>query len=119
MANQARTNQINAALTREECSICRIDLFEPVSTVCRHVFCKACVTRWLERNSTCLVCRHPVLPQEQVEDAYDLPDGGNEVGFDLPALDETPTRDPVDQLLYTHGLQVYSPEHKERCIEEA
>ena len=31
-------------------------------TQCRHVFCDACLNEWLERQSTCPMCRAVVRP---------------------------------------------------------
>jgi len=46
----------------EPCAIC----LEPVPTApralpCRHVFCRGCITRWLERNQDCPLCKKPAF----------------------------------------------------------
>eukprot|EP00794_Sanderia_malayensis_P007014 gene7014-7799_t len=40
-----------------ECTLCRAIFFEPVTTMCGHVFCKDCLTRWFDFNRGCPVCR--------------------------------------------------------------
>ncbi|CAG0905418.1 unnamed protein product, partial [Cyprideis torosa] len=42
------------------CSICTEVLYDPVeTTVCDHVYCRECLTDWLQRSSTCPECRTP------------------------------------------------------------
>ncbi|XP_035216202.1 RING finger protein 151-like, partial [Stegodyphus dumicola] len=39
------------------CSVCRGVFCEPVQCPCHHVFCRACITKWLQTNRNCPVCR--------------------------------------------------------------
>ncbi|XP_054720480.1 uncharacterized protein LOC129230097 isoform X2 [Uloborus diversus] len=39
------------------CSICRAIFCDPVQCPCNHVFCRACITKWLQTNKNCPVCR--------------------------------------------------------------
>lgn len=66
--NDAREDQINAVLTREQCSICQLDLEELVSTTCEHIYFKTCITRWLMQSSTCPACRQTLLPEPEEGD---------------------------------------------------
>lgn len=46
--------------TSEPCPICLEDNVEtPVSIICNHRFCRACISRWLQNgNTACPVCRN-------------------------------------------------------------
>ncbi|KAI5806730.1 hypothetical protein DFH27DRAFT_356186 [Peziza echinospora] len=50
------------------CPICRSPLVDPVHTSCLHTFCSACITKALERSSTCPVDRS-ALSAENVSPA--------------------------------------------------
>ncbi|XP_053308819.1 E3 ubiquitin-protein ligase RNF213 [Spea bombifrons] len=58
------------------CSVCQEDPNEPVCLTCDHIFCRRCITRWLEsgRNS-CPLCKAilpedvPIVVSENVRDA--------------------------------------------------
>lgn len=45
-----------------ECAICYCPPADPTRLSCAHVFCGACVERWLETRSTCPLCRSEVRP---------------------------------------------------------
>ncbi|EPS62085.1 hypothetical protein M569_12708, partial [Genlisea aurea] len=53
-----------------ECSVCLSNLedgeFVRILPNCKHIFHVDCVDRWLESNSTCPVCRTPVLPPPKI-----------------------------------------------------
>lgn len=43
------------------CSICHDTLTNPIRIAsCQHIFCSECIDEWLERESTCPLCRGPV-----------------------------------------------------------
>lgn len=42
------------------CSICAGVLEDPVELPCRHVFCSACISRWLNTKHSCPNCRKKV-----------------------------------------------------------
>ncbi|XP_064468726.1 uncharacterized protein LOC135383021 [Ornithodoros turicata] len=44
------------------CTICRGVFRHPVELPCRHVFCRSCISQWLERQSSCPNCRHEAAP---------------------------------------------------------
>ncbi|KAJ1623415.1 hypothetical protein T492DRAFT_912634 [Pavlovales sp. CCMP2436] len=55
-----------AGLLRAEdygCGVCHELLFEPVSLVCGHVFCRGCLERTLRHTGNCALCREPLLLQ--------------------------------------------------------
>lgn len=61
--------------TREEvhqvgktCPICQEDVCLPIMLRCRHIFCEDCVLRWLDRQSTCPLCRAPIATDPQWRD---------------------------------------------------
>lgn len=39
------------------CSVCRGVFCDPVQSPCNHVFCRNCLTKWLETSRTCPICR--------------------------------------------------------------
>lgn len=39
------------------CSICRAVFCDPVMCPCDHVFCRACITKWLQSSRNCPICR--------------------------------------------------------------
>lgn len=42
------------------CPICAGVLEEPISAVCEHAYCRACITEWLSRQPTCPVDRNAI-----------------------------------------------------------
>ncbi|KAL9556353.1 hypothetical protein MBANPS3_001904 [Mucor bainieri] len=54
-----------------DCAVCK-DQFESQEQVielpCEHIFHDECIKPWLKLNSTCPVCRHSVLPDQQEHD---------------------------------------------------
>ncbi|KAK4509099.1 Transketolase [Mucor velutinosus] len=55
-----------------DCAVCK-DQFESQEQVielpCEHIFHDECIKPWLKLNSTCPVCRHSVLPDQQEQDS--------------------------------------------------
>ena len=49
--------------TLEECSVCFGRNLDKVTLPCGHAFCNLCVTRWVQHNSTCPICRVALLPE--------------------------------------------------------
>lgn len=42
------------------CSICLAALDNPVALPCNHMFCRACIEEWLDRERNCPNCRRDV-----------------------------------------------------------
>ena len=42
------------------CSICQDTYHDPAMLHCKHIFCGDCVAKWLEKNTTCPMCRAKV-----------------------------------------------------------
>lgn len=42
------------------CSICHSVFCNPVMSPCDHVFCRLCITKWLQNNRNCPICRKRV-----------------------------------------------------------
>jgi hypothetical protein len=40
-----------------QCPICLLTVVHPVATPCGHVFCRFCITTWLNTNPVCPLCR--------------------------------------------------------------
>ncbi|CAH1777390.1 unnamed protein product [Owenia fusiformis] len=51
--------KFHKCLTKDdfECGLCFRLLYEPVTTPCGHVFCKQCLDRCLDHNTSCPACR--------------------------------------------------------------
>ncbi|KAG0323774.1 hypothetical protein BG000_002493 [Podila horticola] len=43
-----------------ECQVCFLVFCRPITTVCGHTFCKACLIRSLDHKDTCPLCRTPL-----------------------------------------------------------
>lgn len=43
--------------SRPHCPICLCNWSAPVSTLCGHIFCKACIAQWLKQTKACPVCK--------------------------------------------------------------
>lgn len=57
--------------SQEECAICyeEIALHEPVITACKHAFGRPCITKALELQGKCPMCRQPLSQESLVEAA--------------------------------------------------
>jgi hypothetical protein len=44
----------------DTCPICFELTNDPVALTCQHIFCRLCIDMWLERNSSCPMCRHQI-----------------------------------------------------------
>ena len=55
----------------DDCSICMGDLNQPVITPCAHVFCRNCITQWLDKRPPpgCPLCRLQVAIKNLMEAA--------------------------------------------------
>ena len=53
---------MDAARGLIECPICTDEINNPLTTVCKHTFCAACITAWVKRQpiATCPACRKDV-----------------------------------------------------------
>ncbi|GJM88108.1 hypothetical protein PR202_ga04135 [Eleusine coracana subsp. coracana] len=51
-----------------ECAVCLKD-FDELDKIrampCAHAFHEDCIFRWLRRNATCPLCRHPLSSESQ------------------------------------------------------
>ncbi|RIA86236.1 PUA-like domain-containing protein [Glomus cerebriforme] len=47
-------------MTELDCQICCYLFIDPITTPCGHSFCKSCITRSLDHNSACPICRQPL-----------------------------------------------------------
>ncbi|CAI5456412.1 unnamed protein product [Caenorhabditis angaria] len=39
------------------CTVCHEEMTQPIRLECNHIFCKVCIETWLDRNTTCPMCR--------------------------------------------------------------
>ncbi|EGY13851.1 DNA repair protein RAD16 [Verticillium dahliae VdLs.17] len=55
--------------TQEDCPICFDTLSEPVITHCKHVYCRRCITKVIELQRKCPMCRQPLGVDSLLEPA--------------------------------------------------
>ena len=55
--------------TTEDCSICFNEMDDPVQTPCKHIYCKSCISTWLEgdRRNTCPLCKAVLFALSEAE----------------------------------------------------
>ena len=95
LAEQLR-DLIKAGLT-DECSICLSDLALPVITPCAHVFCRGCITQYIDTArpppAQCPLCRGAVYSERLLEAAPPVPDEDEE-----EAVEAAAAPDPFDDI---------------------
>mmetsp|Transcript_26205 Transcript_26205/g.31797 ORF Transcript_26205/g.31797 Transcript_26205/m.31797 type:complete len:373 (+) Transcript_26205:278-1396(+) len=47
-----------------ECSLCLQQYVDPIKTPCKHTFCRACITKALDRSASCPLCRKALSREE-------------------------------------------------------
>ncbi|XP_015126106.1 E3 ubiquitin-protein ligase RNFT1 isoform X2 [Diachasma alloeum] len=52
------------------CVICHEEYSTPVQLHCKHIFCEACVSIWLDRERTCPLCRSPITDDPIYRDGH-------------------------------------------------
>ncbi|KAF9881739.1 hypothetical protein CkaCkLH20_00885 [Colletotrichum karsti] len=70
--------------TQEDCAVCLDTLNQPVITHCKHVFCRGCISKVIQTQHKCPMCRNQLEEESLLEPA---PEAGEEVndGFDADA----------------------------------
>lgn len=69
--------------TQEDCPVCFESLSNPVITHCKHVFCRQCITKVIQMQQKCPMCRNKLGEGDIVEPA---PEGGEQdEAFDAEA----------------------------------
>ncbi|XP_038046472.1 E3 ubiquitin-protein ligase RNF146-like [Patiria miniata] len=73
-----RFNQKNFAYAFLTCSLCKRLPLKPVSTECKHIFCEACISDWLNFGNVCPKCEEVIVElsdaSEQLNHLYMLLD---------------------------------------------
>uniref|UniRef100_A0A7N0TEC7 RING-type domain-containing protein n=1 Tax=Kalanchoe fedtschenkoi TaxID=63787 RepID=A0A7N0TEC7_KALFE len=71
-----RFKAVACGAVQQKCPVC-LNHFEPESKIyklgCGHLFHNACLEKWLKLNywnTTCPLCRTPVMPQEEDPDCF-------------------------------------------------
>ncbi|GKT85482.1 rad5-like protein [Colletotrichum tofieldiae] len=94
--------------TQEDCAVCLDTLNKPVITHCKHVFCHACISKVIETQHKCPMCRNQLDEDALLEPA---PEGGEEddENFDSDAKSskteallkilQATTRDPESKVI--------------------
>ncbi|KAF5506564.1 putative SWI/SNF-related matrix-associated actin-dependent regulator of chromatin subfamily A member 3-like 1 [Colletotrichum siamense] len=95
--------------TQEDCAVCLDTLDSPVITHCKHVFCRGCITKVIQTQQKCPMCRNQLEEDSLLEPA---PEGGEEAaddGFDsdgksskteaLVKIVQATTKDPKSKIV--------------------
>ena len=45
----------------KSCTICLDEFQHPIILTCKHVFCESCINEWLNKNTTCPICRTTIV----------------------------------------------------------
>lgn len=53
-------------LDQQSCPICYDQLTNPIMLACTHVFCGACLLKWMQTGSACPECRAPIASKKLV-----------------------------------------------------
>ncbi|KAK7449093.1 SNF2 family domain-containing protein [Colletotrichum acutatum] len=61
--------------TQEDCAVCLDTLSNPVITHCKHVFCRGCISKVIQTQGKCPMCRNKLDEDALLEPA---PEGGEE-----------------------------------------
>lgn len=64
---------------QEDCAICYEQPSGPVITYCKHVFCRNCITKAIQFQGTCPMCRNQLDLEKLIEPA---PEGFGDENFD-------------------------------------
>ena len=59
----SRASKEDVAEVGDCCSICQDTMTMPLKLRCRHIFCEECIGEWLDRDTTCPLCRAVVKPE--------------------------------------------------------
>ena len=54
-------------MNKTTCSICFDEPTRPTVTPCGHIFCYECINDWLQRQSSCPICKSRLLPSDLVQ----------------------------------------------------
>jgi len=57
-------------LGNPDCSICYGEMSRPIKLPCDHMYCEGCLSQWLERESTCPLCRAEVGANNKIPSEY-------------------------------------------------
>lgn len=55
------SRQLGSSSNELDCVLCLKLLWEPVTTVCGHTFCRSCLMRALDHREECPLCRHVIM----------------------------------------------------------
>mmetsp|Transcript_5891 Transcript_5891/g.17747 ORF Transcript_5891/g.17747 Transcript_5891/m.17747 type:complete len:105 (-) Transcript_5891:134-448(-) len=58
-----RATKEDVAELGDVCSICQDSMEGPLKLRCGHMFCEECIGEWLDRDTTCPLCRAVVKPE--------------------------------------------------------
>lgn len=64
---------------QEDCAVCLDTMKDPVITHCKHVFCRSCISRVINTQHKCPMCRNELAEEQLLEPAPEgLADDGQE-----------------------------------------
>ncbi|KAH6895397.1 SNF2 family N-terminal domain-containing protein [Thelonectria olida] len=78
--------------SQEDCAICYDTPTEPVITTCKHVFCKGCITRAIQIQGKCPMCRNRLTDESLLEPAP-------ETSGEAPTLDSETQSSKTEAML--------------------
>lgn len=90
-------NVVSMEVNACECSVCYevIQKINNCVTPCGHAFCFKCMSKCLQQNNCCPICRTVLVEEEEVEDSDDEDDEDNEDDDDEDDEDEDEDEDLV------------------------
>jgi SWI/SNF-related matrix-associated actin-dependent regulator of chromatin subfamily A3 len=68
--------------SQEDCAVCLDTLSSPVITHCKHVFCKPCITKVIEVQHKCPMCRNKLEAESLLEPAVEKSNGDEDFDTD-------------------------------------
>ncbi|KAI5463238.1 SNF2 family N-terminal domain-containing protein [Mariannaea sp. PMI_226] len=79
--------------SQEDCAICYDTPTAPVITTCKHVFCRACITRAIQIQGKCPMCRNQLTEESLLEPAPETS------GIEAPTLDSETQSSKTEAML--------------------
>ncbi|KPM39771.1 hypothetical protein AK830_g6775 [Neonectria ditissima] len=79
--------------SQEDCAVCYDTPTAPVITTCKHVYCRPCISRAIELQAKCPMCRNPLTEDALLEPAPET------AGDEAPELDSETQSSKTEAML--------------------